>query len=322
MPATHTEPKVDMTQPASSILRAGTIKMHDEISKSETATYLTKGELDREDYIWYLMMLWHIYKALEAGLAANAYDSVLSPTYNPALLARGSALSSDISFLLGVPDDDRSWKSHQANQALLLSPPPAFRAYISRLTRIIKEDPRRLLAHSYIRYMGDLSGGQIMKGNIRKAYGLTNDQGTRFYNFGVMGSEGQSDPALANMGEVKRIKEWFKNGIDAGVGNDIELKGALLDETTRAYLLHKDLFDEIKASGSKIQKSVVCASSPMPLDRERKSSKMFSVHSVLTFMLAVGFAHLIVVVGGLSGSRGYEKLEAVQGWVTSAVFST
>ena len=164
-------------------------------------------------------------RVLEEGLDANANDSVLSPTYNPALLARGSVLSSDISFLLGVPDDNSSWKTHQTNQTLLLSPPPSFQAYISRLTRIIEDDTRRLLAHSYIRYMGDLSGGQIMKWNIRKAYGLLNDQGTKFYDFGVMGSEGQSDPAVANMGEVKRIKEWFKNGIDAGVGNDMELKG-------------------------------------------------------------------------------------------------
>ena len=63
MSTTRSEPKViDMTQPASSILRAGTINIHDEISKSETAEYLTKGQLDREDYVRYLMMLWHIYK--------------------------------------------------------------------------------------------------------------------------------------------------------------------------------------------------------------------------------------------------------------------
>ena len=62
MSTSHTESKVDMTQPASLLLRAGTIKIHDEISKSKTATYLTKGELDREEYIRYLMMLWHIYK--------------------------------------------------------------------------------------------------------------------------------------------------------------------------------------------------------------------------------------------------------------------
>jgi heme oxygenase len=149
----------------------------------------------------------------------------MSPTYNPALLARRSAISSDISVLLGLSDDNTSWKTHRVHNTLLSSPPPPYQTYIARLTHLIKDDPRRLLAHSYIRYLGDLSGGQIVKWNIRKTYGLVGEQGTRFYEFGVLGSEGQTNPPLANMGEVKRIKEWFKNGIDAGVGDDVKLKG-------------------------------------------------------------------------------------------------
>jgi heme oxygenase len=58
----HSEPKVDLSQPTSLILRAGTTRLHDEISKSKNATRLTKGELDREEYVRYLMMLWHIYE--------------------------------------------------------------------------------------------------------------------------------------------------------------------------------------------------------------------------------------------------------------------
>lgn len=97
--------------------------------------------------------------------------------------------------------------------------------------------------------------------------------------------------------------------------------GALLEETTQAYLLHKDLFDEIKAAGSNTHKSAGWTPGPMPLDEKQKSSKLFSVNSVLTFMLAVGLAHFLIVVGGFTGSRGYAKLEAVQGWVASTVFS-
>lgn len=82
---------------------------------------------------------------------------------------------------------------------------------------------------------------------------------------------------------------------------------ALLDETKLAYSLHKDIFDEINASSSKAHES---------------SSKMlFSVSSVLTLMLAVGLAHFLFVVGGLGGSRGYAKLEAVQAWIANAVSS-
>lgn len=163
---------------------------------------------------------------LEEGLAANANDSVLSPTYNPDLLARAPSLSSDISALLGTSDDDISWKTHPIHQTLISSPPPPFHAYISRLTHLVEEEPRRLLAHSYIRYMGDLSGGQIMKRNVRKAYDLTDERGTTFYQFGVMGSEVKRDQT-ADMNEARRIKEWFRNGIDVGVGNDLKMKGQL-----------------------------------------------------------------------------------------------
>ena len=58
----HTEAKVDMTQPASSVLKTGTTKIHEEVEKSRGASYLARGELDRDEYIRCLMMFWHIYK--------------------------------------------------------------------------------------------------------------------------------------------------------------------------------------------------------------------------------------------------------------------
>lgn len=72
-----------------------------------------------------------------------------------------------------------------------------------------------------------------MKRNIRKAYGLVDAQGTTFYEFGVMGSEGRSDPSAANLGEIKRIKTWFRNGIDVGVGDDVKMKGQLYQSINR-----------------------------------------------------------------------------------------
>ena len=58
------ETEVDMTQPASSILKAGTAEIHEEIGNSEGVSYLAKGELDREEYIRCLMMFWHIYECV------------------------------------------------------------------------------------------------------------------------------------------------------------------------------------------------------------------------------------------------------------------
>ena len=54
------EPKVDMAQPTSVVLRVGTIKIHEEVTKN--GTRFIRGELAKDEYIRFLMMLWHIYK--------------------------------------------------------------------------------------------------------------------------------------------------------------------------------------------------------------------------------------------------------------------
>jgi len=77
-----------------------------------------------------------------------------------------------------------------------------------------------------------------------------------------------------------------------------------------------DIVDEFKPGAShKTQKP---SDGHIPrLEKNPEHSKMFSVSSVLTFMIAVGFAHFLIVVGGFSGSLGYAKLEAAQAWVAS-----
>lgn len=86
--------------------------------------------------------------------------------------------------------------------------------------------PMFLLAHAYVRYMGpsvapsvptdnagDLSGGQLIREAVSKAYGLTDD-GRRFYDFGTLEAGGDaSEPA--QMSELKRIKHWYREAIDA-----------------------------------------------------------------------------------------------------------
>jgi heme oxygenase (biliverdin-producing, ferredoxin) len=51
---------VDFTLAAGTLLRVGTKTVHDVLS--EGAGPLTRGELDKDEYIRYLMMLWHIYR--------------------------------------------------------------------------------------------------------------------------------------------------------------------------------------------------------------------------------------------------------------------
>jgi heme oxygenase len=96
--------------------------------------------------------------------------------------------------------------------------------YIQHLQELSEAvDPSPLLAHAYVRYLGDLSGGQVIRRRVAKAYGLEADGGSglRFYDFKEL-----SGSKPANIGGMKRIKEWFRDGMNAGAGdNNRKLKG-------------------------------------------------------------------------------------------------
>lgn len=53
---------VDWSQPISTLLKAGTATAHEKAEHSEGAGWLTRGELDREEYVRFLMMLYHVYE--------------------------------------------------------------------------------------------------------------------------------------------------------------------------------------------------------------------------------------------------------------------
>ena len=73
-----------------------------------------------------------------------------------------------------------------------------------------------------MRYLGDLSGGQVIRRNIIKAYGLDNETGlgTQFYEFQKLGGGGS-----AGLGDMRKIKQWYRDGMNEGVGNQDKLKG-------------------------------------------------------------------------------------------------
>lgn len=92
------------------------------------------------------------------------------------------------------------------------NPPDQLRSYVDRIQFLSDStDPSPLLAHSYARYLGDLSGGQFIRRTIAKAYELgdTSGLGTEFYAFKQLGSSKK-----ATQGDMKTIKEWFRDGMN------------------------------------------------------------------------------------------------------------
>lgn len=158
------------------------------------------------------------HRTLEQGLDRHAANPVLAPTYNPTLFARTQSLSADIAHLLDTPES--SWQSHPITSDLVSNPPQPFSAYTSRLRHLADHEPSALLAHAYVRYLGDLSGGQFIKRRVARAYGLEDGEGLSFYDFKQLGGN-----ASGTIGDMKKIKEWYREGMNAGAGDDAALKG-------------------------------------------------------------------------------------------------
>ncbi|KAL5524798.1 hypothetical protein ACEPAF_9944 [Sanghuangporus sanghuang] len=345
---------IDYTQPLATLLKVATTAAHEQAEHSQGAGWLTRGELDKEEYVRFLMMLYHVYDALEAGLEKHSSHPALSPTYNPTLLARAPSIASDIAHLLSVPED--AWEPHPLHRALMNFPPEPFTAYVSRIRYLSDEaaDPSPLLAHAYVRYLGDLSGGQVIRRSIAKAYGTSEDEegkGTQFYAFGKLGGGG-----AANAGDMRRIKDWFRAGMNTGGGDDASRKQAIAEEAIYAFELNMGLFGILRPPSNAKSASQEPARAPLgnpslpptpppesttrpsgngitasdkysPLQSnlsirpQKLTEKSFSVSSVIAIVLAATLTHFLLVTNGFTGASGYGKLEAVWKWIGEHISS-
>ncbi len=52
----------DYSQPLSAVLKESTKEVHQNVEHSEGAEALLRGELSKEEYARFLMMLWYIYE--------------------------------------------------------------------------------------------------------------------------------------------------------------------------------------------------------------------------------------------------------------------
>ncbi len=192
-------------------LRSATRDLHRAAEASEPIRALMRGELGRGAYAALLRQLRALYEALEQGLDRHA-DAPGFAAFNFAALRRLPALDADLQSLQAAPG------------ALQ----PAARAIVERLHSLNESDPPRLLAHAYVRYLGDLNGGQLLRRAVRASPALAAAT-TAFYEF---------DEAAAAIGR-------FRRALDA---LPAALAPALLDEACWSFEQHRRLFDEIAAS--------------------------------------------------------------------------
>jgi len=201
------------TVPLSAALREGTREVHGEAEGMAFIEALMGGRLGQDAYTALAVQQLTIYAALEAagaGLRAVGADHGL--VFDE--LTRLPAIESDLAHLLG---DDWASKAE---------PLPATRAYAERLAAC-SSDITLYAAHAYTRYLGDLSGGQVIKRMVQRHYGVA-DAGVSFYDF-------------PEIHKLKPFKDVYRERLDA-LPLDAEQVAATVAEAQVAFRLNQAVF--------------------------------------------------------------------------------
>lgn len=207
--------------PFSTLIRDASHEHHGRVGTSAFMSGLLGGRLGVAAYARYTEQLWFVYRALEDAAGTLRDDPVAGPFIRPELM-RAPELERDLAHLRGP-----GWRS--GVRAM-----PATAAYAARITECARDWPAGYVAHHYTRYMGDLSGGQVVRDRAEKAWGFARKgDGVRFYVF-----EGVPNPAA--------FKRTYRALLDAVDVDDLE-KQRIVEECRRAYEHNSAVFHELDA---------------------------------------------------------------------------
>lgn len=164
------------------------------------------------------MALYHTYTAMEEELERNKYHPHFAPLYFPAELHRHQALACDLEYFYG-PKWQSEVKCSQATQR-----------YVDRIHQVGREDPVLLVAHAYTRYMGDLSGGQVLRKVAQRALKLPpTGEGVKFYQFDAIHS-------------AKAFKQLYRSRMNE-LDLDMDVKKRLVAEAVKAFQFNMEVRD-------------------------------------------------------------------------------
>jgi len=212
-----------MTMDLPDALRQGTRTLHTEVERSEFMRTLLRGQMGRKAYCLLLRSLHVLYASLEAALEASRDHALLSTLYDPRLF-RTAALARDLEDLHG-----KGWAETIPIQ-------PASHAYRLRLQALAGSQPELLVAHAYVRYLGDLSGGQQLKRIVGRSLGLSGGlAGVAFYHFG--------DEA-----QTTALTSVFRERLARLPASESDI-GRIVKEAQDAFGWHAHLFEQLAAAG-------------------------------------------------------------------------
>ncbi|EKJ88238.1 heme oxygenase (biliverdin-producing) [Leptospira meyeri] len=201
------------------MLREGTADKHQETEKVPYIRAIFRGGLDAQTYTYQLESLHAVYAVMEDLYRQNKDNPILAKLYFPALFREKSLKEDIVSF------------QKKFGTKLRGSISKATQNYIDHIKNTAKTKPELLVAQAYVRYLGDLSGGQSIKKVVAKTFELEGNEGTAFYEF----------PEIEDLMAFKGI---YRQNLDTLPLNDTQ-KAELLAEANATFDLNKFLFIEL-----------------------------------------------------------------------------
>jgi heme oxygenase len=202
-------------------LREGTKKSHTMAENTGFIACFLKGTVEKNSYRKLVSNLYFVYSAMEEAMEQHQNHPIVSQIYFPEL-NRKAALEQDLTYYYG-----NNWREQ-------IAPSAAAQAYVAHIQEVSSTAPELLVAHSYTRYLGDLSGGQILKGIAQRGMNLAEGEGTAFYEFKTIADE-------------KAFKTTYRQAM-----NDLPLDDAasdrIVDEANDAFGLNMTMFKELEGS--------------------------------------------------------------------------
>ncbi|KAA0706041.1 Heme oxygenase [Triplophysa tibetana] len=242
-------------------IKAATKDSHIRAENTQLMLNFQRGQITETQYKLLLCSLYEIYQALEEELDRNCDHTGIKPIYFPQELARLESLEQDLEHFFGP-----QWRNK-------ISVPAATHRYTQRLREIGKNSPILLVAHAYTRYLGDLSGGQVLGKITQRSLGLRGNKGVAFFSF----------PGVTSPNKFKQLYRARMNCIDVTDQEKLDIP----DEATRAFELNIEVFDDLHKMLSITEEN----------SRKDITSNTFASSPVLQFALGVGVALATVGMG-------------------------
>uniref|UniRef100_A0A8C5YYU7 heme oxygenase (biliverdin-producing) n=1 Tax=Marmota marmota marmota TaxID=9994 RepID=A0A8C5YYU7_MARMA len=216
----------------SELLKEGTKEAHDRAENTQFVKDFLKGNIKKELFKLATAALYFTYSALEEEMDRNKDHPAFAPLYFPTELHRKEALTKDMEYFFG-----ENWEE-------LVKCSEAAQKYVERIHYIGQNEPELLVAHAYTRYMGDLSGGQVLKKVAQRALKLpSTGEGTQFYLF-------------EHVDNAQQFKQFYRSRMNA-LDLNLKTKERIVEEANKAFEYNMQIFNELDQAGSALARETL-----------------------------------------------------------------